>query len=99
ARFASIATRWLYFLGGAMLTLAIATGLVLWIVKRRERAPLSLGNRVLERLNAGVLAGVPLGCAAYLLANRLLPLGLTGRAELEIATALWTAAAALAIGA
>lgn len=99
ARFASIATRWLYFLGGTMLTLAIATGLVLWIVKRRERAPLSLGNRVLERLNAGVLPGVPLGCAAYLLANRLLPLGLTGRAELEISTALWTTAAAVALGA
>ncbi len=94
-RFAPLATRWLYFLGGAMLTLAIATGLVLWIVKRRERAPLGLGNRILERLNAGVLAGVPLGCAAYLLANRLLPLGMTGRAEAEASAALWTAAAAL----
>ncbi len=99
ARFASIVTRWLYFLGGTMLTLAIATGLVLWIVKRRERAPLSLGNRMLERLNAGVLPGVPLGCAAYLLANRLLPLGLAGRAELEVSAALWTAAAAVAMGA
>jgi uncharacterized iron-regulated membrane protein len=99
ARFAPIFARWLYFLGGAMLTLAIATGMVLWIVKRRERAPLSLGNRVLERLNAGVLAGVPLGCAAYLLANRLVPLGLADRADIEISTALWTAAAALLVGA
>lgn len=99
ARFAPAVTRWLYFLGGAMLTLAIATGLVLWIVKRRERAPRARGNLILERLNAGVLAGVPLGCAAYLLANRLLPLGIAGRAELEISTALWTAAAGLAVGA
>ena len=99
ARFAPIATRWLYFLGGAMLTLAIATGMVLWIVKRRERAPLSLGNRIVERLNAGVLVGVPFGCAAYLLANRLLPLGLVGRAELEVSAALWAAAAALMLGA
>ncbi|MDG2535094.1 PepSY-associated TM helix domain-containing protein [Sphingomonas sp. HITSZ_GF] len=99
ARFAPIATRWLYFLGGAMLTLAIATGLVLWIVKRRERAPLSLGNRILERLNAGVIGGVPLGCAAYLLANRVLALGLAGRAEMEVSVALWTAAAAVLIGA
>ncbi len=99
ARFAPIFTRWLYFLGGAMLTLAIATGMVLWIVKRRERAPLSIGNRIVERLNAGVLAGVPLGCAAYLLANRLLPLGIEGRAELEVSTALYAAAAALVIGA
>ncbi|NYT40612.1 PepSY domain-containing protein [Sphingomonas sp. R-74633] len=99
ARFAPMATRWLYFLGGLMLTLAIATGLVLWIVKRRERAPLSRANRVLERLNAGVIGGVPLGCAAYLLANRLLPLGLAGRAEMEVSVALWTAAAALLAGA
>ena len=98
-RFAPIATRWLYLLGGLMLTLAIATGLVLWIVKRRERAPLSIGNQVLERLNAGILSGVPLGCAAYLLANRVLPLGIAGRAELESMAALWAAAGALAVGA
>jgi uncharacterized iron-regulated membrane protein len=98
-RFAPSLTRWLYFLGGSMLTLAIATGLVLWIVKRRERAPLSFGNRVLERLNAGVIAGVPLGGIAFLLANRLLPLGMTGRAQVEVSTALWTAAAALLVGA
>ncbi|MEP9358001.1 PepSY-associated TM helix domain-containing protein [Sphingomonas sp. KR3-1] len=99
ARFAPVATRWLYFLGGLMLTLAIATGMVLWIVKRRERAPLSLGNRIVERLNAGVIGGVPLGCALYLLANRLLPLGIEDRAGLETAVALWTAAAALVAGA
>jgi uncharacterized iron-regulated membrane protein len=98
-RFAPSLTRWLYFLGGAMLTLAIATGLVLWIVKRRERAPLSRANRILERLNAGVLGGVPLGCVAYLLANRLLPLGIADRAASEVSIALWTAGAALIIGA
>ncbi|MDT8758612.1 PepSY domain-containing protein [Sphingomonas psychrotolerans] len=98
-RFAPTMTRWLYFLGGAMLTMAIATGLVLWIVKRRERAPLSLANRILERLNVGVLAGVPLGCAAYLLANRLLPLDIAERAASEVSIALWAAAAAVALGA
>ncbi len=98
ARFAPVATRWLYFLCGAMLTLAVASGMVLWVVKRRERAPLSLGNRIVERLNAGVLAGVPIGCVAFLLANRLLPLGMAARAEAEVATALWSAAAALLLG-
>jgi uncharacterized iron-regulated membrane protein len=98
-RFAPSLTRWLYFLGGAMLTLAIATGLVLWIVKRRERAPLSRGNCVLERLNVGVLAGVPLGCVAFLLANRLLPLAISDRAGWEVSIGLWTAGAALLAGA
>jgi uncharacterized iron-regulated membrane protein len=98
ARFAPSLTRWLYFLGGAMLTLAIATGMILWIVKRRERAPLSIGNRILERLNVGVLTGVPIGAVAFLLANRLLPLGIAARAEAEVSTALWTAGAAVLAG-
>ena len=99
ARFAPLATRWLYFLCGAMLTLAVASGMVLWVVKRRERAPLSLGNRMVERLNAGVLAGVPIGCVALLLANRLVPIGMLERAQVEVAVALWSAAGALLLGA
>lgn len=98
AHFAPILTRWLYFLGGAMLTLAIASGMLLWIVKRRERAPLSVGNRVLERLNVGGLAGVPIGMVAFLIANRLLPLDLPARADTEVSVALWGAGAALLIG-
>ena len=98
AHFAPLLTRWLYFLGGAMLTIAIASGLILWVVKRRERAPLSIGNRLLERLNVGMLGGVPLGMAAFLLANRLLPLGMAGRAEAEVSVALWSAGAGLLTG-
>lgn len=98
ARFAPSVTRWLYFLGGAMLTMAIATGMQLWVVKRRERAPLSVGNRLLERLNIGVIAGVPIGAAAYLIANRLIPVGLIDRPALEVSVALWSAGAAVVIG-
>ncbi|MFC3443126.1 PepSY-associated TM helix domain-containing protein [Sphingobium rhizovicinum] len=98
AHFAPLLTRWLYFLGGAMLTLAIATGMLLWIVKRRERAPLSIGNKVLERLNVGGLMGAAIGMAAFPIANRLLPLGMAARAEAEISVALWSAAAVLLAG-
>ncbi|WBY07156.1 PepSY-associated TM helix domain-containing protein [Sphingomonas sp. 7/4-4] len=98
ARFAPGLLRWLYFLGGAMLTLTIATGLVLWVVKRRERAPLSIGNRLLERLNAGAIAGALLGSVAYLWANRLLPLDLPARADAEVSIALWSAGIAVLAG-
>lgn len=98
AHFAPLLTRWLYFLGGAMLTLAIASGMLLWIVKRRERAPLSIGNRLLERLNVGGLVGVPIGMVAFLIANRLLPLSMAARAEAEVSVALWSAGAALLLG-
>jgi uncharacterized iron-regulated membrane protein len=96
-RFANGLLRWLYFLGGAMLTLAVASGMILWVVKRRERAPLSLGNRIVERLNVGVLVGVPIGFAAYLCANRLLPPGLVDRAQLEVTVALDAAGVALLV--
>ena len=94
-RFANGSLRWLYFLGGAMLTLAVASGMILWVVKRRERAPLSLGNRIVERLNVGILAGAPIGFAAFLCANRLLPPGLADRAQLEVTIALDAAGIAL----
>lgn len=94
-RFADGLLRWLYFLGGAMLTLAVASGMILWVVKRRERAPLSLANRIVERLNVGVIAGVPIAFAAYLCANRLLRLGLVDRAQLEVTIALDAAGLAL----
>lgn len=96
-RFAGGLLRWLYFLGGAMLTLAVASGMILWVVKRRERAPLSLANRIVERLNVGVIAGVPVGFAFYLCANRLLPLGLVDRAQHEVNAALGSAGVALIV--
>lgn len=94
-RFATPLLRWLYFVAGLMLTAGIATGLILWIVKRRERAPLALGNRVVERLNIGMIAGAPIAFAAYFWANRLLPLGGADRAGAEVSSLYWTWAATL----
>jgi hypothetical protein len=90
ARFADPVLRWLYFASGLMLTAGIATGLILWIAKRRERAPLSLGNRLVERLNIGAIAGAPIAFAAYFWANRLLPLGLADHAGAEVSCLFWT---------
>ncbi|WP_242146210.1 PepSY-associated TM helix domain-containing protein [Sphingomonas sp. BAUL-RG-20F-R05-02] len=96
ARFAPLPLRWLYFFGGAMLTLAIATGLILWTVKRRDRLP-DHANRLLARVNAGVIVGVPAGALALLWANRLLPLGSGGRAGAEVTAALATAGVVLVV--
>ena len=87
-RFADYPIRWLYFLGGITGAIMIASGLVLWTVKRRERLPdptrPPFGFRVVERLNIGVVAGFPIGAVGYLWANRLLPVGMQGRAEAEV---------------
>jgi uncharacterized iron-regulated membrane protein len=93
-RFGDTVLRWLYFLCGIGGTLMVASGLVLWTVKRREklRDPMRppFGFRMVERLNVSVIGGFPLGCAAFFWANRVLPLDSVLRADREIA-ALFTA--------
>jgi len=97
-RFGDATLRWLYFLCGIGGTLMVASGLVLWTVKRRERladpSRPPLGFRVVERLNVAVVAGFPLGCAAFFWANRLIPLDAPGRGNREVAYlfAAWGAA-------
>jgi hypothetical protein len=81
-RFAGLASRWLYFLSGLMLTAAIATGLILWTAKRCR--PHGFGHALVDRLNMGFVAGMPAAFAIFLIANRLLPVDLVMRAEIEI---------------
>ncbi|WP_093664263.1 PepSY-associated TM helix domain-containing protein [Sphingomonas gellani] len=87
-RYADLGLRWIYFLCGVAGTVMVASGLVLWTVKRRERLPdparPHLGFRIVERLNLGVLGGFPLAVAGFFWANRLLPTADAGRAEREV---------------
>lgn len=88
AWFAGAGLRWLLFLSGLLGCVMIGTGLVLWTVKRRARhekegGAASFGLRLVERLNVGVLVGLPVGVAAYFWGNRLLPISMAERAEWE----------------
>ncbi|WP_218573512.1 PepSY-associated TM helix domain-containing protein [Rheinheimera lutimaris] len=87
-RFAGLQLRWLYFISGVMGALMIATGLVLWSEKRLKKLhadnKIPFGQQLVRWLNAGVILGLPLAVAAYFYANRLLPLTLENRAEMEI---------------
>ncbi len=88
ARYADYGLRWLYFLCGIGGSLMVASGLVLWTVKRREKLPdparPHIGFRIVEWLNIAVVGGFPLGVAAFFWANRLLPVGLKNRGEWEV---------------
>lgn len=87
-RFADPVARWIYFLCGVAGSVMVASGLVLWTVKRREKLPDParpyLGFRLVERLNIAFVAGFPLGSAAMLWANRLLPTDMAERAAWEV---------------
>lgn len=102
-RYASDWLRFIYFLCGVAGSVTVASGLVLWIVKRRTRLPdparPHFGFRVVERLNVAAIGGFPLGIAVMLWANRLLPVGMAERAAWEIHCLFlaWGAALALAI--
>lgn len=102
-RFAGYGMRWIYFLCGVAGSVMVASGLVLWTVKRREKLPdparPHFGFRLVERLNVAVIAGFPLGIAAMLWANRLLPVAMKGRGEWEVHVLFlaWLAALLLAL--
>ncbi|WP_028943208.1 PepSY-associated TM helix domain-containing protein [Pseudomonas vranovensis] len=80
--------RWLYFFFGLAGTAVIGTGLVLWLGKRQLKhaksgsQPVEL--RLVEVLNIASMSGLLLGVAAFFWANRLLPVGLEGRAGWEV---------------
>lgn len=96
--FAGPLLRWLYFLSGLLGCAMIATGLILWTVKRRQKQQRGEGDafsfRLVETLNIGTIAGLPLGIAAYFWANRLLPVGMEARVACEFHALFGTMGAA-----
>lgn len=87
-RFADYWLRWMYFLLGVAGCGMIATGLVLWTVKRRRQLlnmdKPYLGFWLVEKLNIATLAGLPLAMVGFLWLNRLLPLEMAARAKWEV---------------
>lgn len=85
--------RWLLFISSIFGTMMVATGLVLWCVKRapqqQKQGYKSFGFRLVENLNIATIIGLPLAIASYFYANRLLPIQIENRSAMEIKVFLW----------
>ncbi len=88
AHFARISLRWGLFASGLLGCAMVATGMILWTVKRRRQtlkvAKVSFGHHLVERLNLTTIVGLPLAIGGYLAANRLLPVDIAGRSDMEV---------------
>lgn len=87
ARFADPLLRALFFLSGLAGCLMVASGVILWAIKERPKhlkaGRVGFGLRLVDALNIGTVAGLPIAFAAYFWGNRLLPLPLVERASAE----------------
>lgn len=90
ARGVDLALRWLLFISGILGTMMVATGLILWCVKRapqqQKQGYKSFGYRLVEVTNIAAIIGLPIACAAYFYANRFIPVELEMRLNWEIRT-------------
>lgn len=106
AHFADPLLRALFFLCGLAGCAMVATGALLWAVKERQKAAKTrassgragFGLRLVDSLNIGAIAGLPIAFGTYFWGNRLLPLTLEGRTDAEATCffAAWGLSALLA---
>ncbi|WP_313177170.1 PepSY-associated TM helix domain-containing protein [Massilia sp.] len=91
AHFADTFLRALFFLCGLAGCAMVATGALLWGVKERQKVAkvvakggrLGFGVRLVDALNIGAIAGLPIAFGVYFWSNRLLPLSIENRAAME----------------
>ncbi|MGQ2980328.1 MAG: PepSY-associated TM helix domain-containing protein, partial [Polaromonas sp.] len=102
-RFADPLLRALFFVSGLAGCVMVATGLLLWAVKERNKyakvvakgGRVGWGSRLVDGLNVGAIAGLMIAIPAFFWANRLLPVGMAarGQAEIDLFFAVWAVAA------
>lgn len=92
ARFADTTVRWLLFASGILGSLMVATGAILWVVKRSRQQLGQFGYELVSTLNLAAIAGLLIAIAGYFWANRLLPALLDNRESWEIRVffGIWT---------
>ncbi len=77
--------RWLYVLGGLLGCICIATGFVFFVEKRKQNCVKSGSSsaRIVDTLAVATVTGMLVASVAMLVANRLLPAEMAGKADWE----------------
>ncbi|MEG0051823.1 MAG: PepSY-associated TM helix domain-containing protein [Comamonas sp.] len=104
-KFGGWALKWLYFFCGLAGSAMVASGAILFMVKRRSKHEGEFGAAtagvygLIESLNVAAIAGLMLACVGYLWGNRLIPVELAHRRDWELAVffGLWLLALAHAL--
>lgn len=82
--------KWLYFVSGMLGMAMMATGTLLFTIKRRNKSQKEFGvatarvYRCVEAFNVASIAGIGVACIGYFYANRLIPVDMPDRASWEI---------------
>ncbi|RXJ86770.1 PepSY domain-containing protein [Arcobacter sp. CECT 8985] len=86
ARFADSIIRFIFFIAGVSGIVLAATGLILWIEKRKKKysKKKSYGFYLVDKLNIGTIAGLFMAISAYFIANRIISIDTLNREHIEI---------------
>jgi len=76
--------RWFFFLTGLMSAGLVATGVVVFTEKRAARRGAERWLRWIEKINVAAVAGLCIACAAFLWAERLVPVEIPDRADVPV---------------
>ncbi|MBB3228081.1 putative iron-regulated membrane protein [Luteibacter sp. Sphag1AF] len=86
-RFAGPLLRVFLFLCGLAGSVMVASGLVLWAIKEKQKhikTGSHFGLRLVDALNIGAITGLLIAMGAFFLANRIIPASYAGRSHAEI---------------
>ncbi|WP_020211067.1 PepSY-associated TM helix domain-containing protein [Gilvimarinus chinensis] len=84
AHFADTTMRWLFFFCGVLGTFMVASGAILWVIKRARQQLGKFGVELVSALNVGGIAGLICATGSLFWANRFLPVGIVERRDWEI---------------
>lgn len=87
-QYATTVQRWLVFLCGILGSLMIATGLLMWVMRRTPLSPdvkpKHRGVRLVQILNVSIISGLAISMISAMWANRLTPEAIINQSTVEI---------------